>query len=152
MRRTLLSGDKGFTLLEVVFAVGILAIGMLGYTALKISNMHSWVFAKDLSQAVQLTGANLERLLMAGYHDTGRMSVGDHSVTVNADGTHALVGGQNASGQELEVAAGDFTAGSVQWTVREKCPSDLTKMVTYTTNWNVAGNKSMNVTQIQVRP
>lgn len=152
MRNPVLSENKGFTLLEVVFAVGILAIGMMGYTALKISNRYSWVFAKDLSLAVQLSGANLERFLMTGFHDSGWMSEGDHSVTVNADGTHALVGGQNAAAKEPDVESGDFTADRVAWTVREKCPSDLTKMVTYTTEWDVGGAKSMNMTQVQVRP
>ncbi len=152
MRKHLLAQEKGFTLLEVVFAVGILAIGMMGYTALKISNRYSWVFAKDLSQAVQLTGANLEGLWVAGFHDIGWMSSGDHSVIVNPDGSHALNNALNVADQEPPVSAGDFTATSVDWTVRVGCPSELTKMVNYTTNWSVAGAKSMAVTQVQVRP
>lgn len=154
MRKTILSGEQGFTLLEAVFAVGILAIGMMGYTSLKVSNQYSWVFARDLSQAVQLTGANLEALWMAGYHDTGWMSDGEHSVTRNPDGTLAVENAATGPDSDIvpTLAAGDFSADGVSWIVRERCPSELTKLVTYTTDWNVGGPKSMNVTQVQVRP
>lgn len=154
MRKKIMSQEQGFTLLEVVFAVGILAIGMLGYTSLKISNQYSWVFAKDLSQAVQLTAANLEELWMVGYNDTGWMSVGVHTVTVNPDGTLAVVNAYTGPDGDVvpSVSSGDFSAGGVSWTVRDRCPSDLTKMVNYTTTWSVGGAKSTNITQVQVRP
>lgn len=152
MRKKFLPPEKGFTLLEVVFAVSILAIGMLGYTSLKISNRYSWVFAKSLSQAVQLTGANLEELWMNGYHDSGWMSAGVHSVTVNPDQTLAVVNATSAADQVPPVVSGDFSASGVTWTVREGCPSELTKMVNYTTDWNVGGPKSVTIIQVQVRP
>jgi len=141
MPTTFLSREKGFTLLEVVFAVGILAIGIMGYTSLKISNKFSWVFAKNLSQAVLLTGANLEGLWMVGYHDVGWMSAGNHT---GAD--------KNDNNNTPTVKAGDFSANDVTWTVRERCPSELTKLVTYTTDWNVGGPKNVIITQVQVRP
>jgi prepilin-type N-terminal cleavage/methylation domain-containing protein len=140
MNSLLLGREKGFTILEVVFAVSILAIGIMGYTALKTSNMYSWFFSKNMSQAVQLTGSNLEWMLMAGYNDAGWLSDGDH--------TEADV---NASGDTPPVTAGDFDASGVDWTVRDKCPTELTKMVNYTTKWS-NGNNSVTITQVQVRP
>jgi prepilin-type N-terminal cleavage/methylation domain-containing protein len=175
MNSLFLQREKGFTILEVVFAVSILAIGIMGYTSLKISNRHSWFFAKNMTQAVQLTAASLESLLMAGYKDDGWLSDGDHSVTVNADGTITEVGGVNAAGElpflstknldlgpDEALDLGDttrgivrnsssFTASGVTWTVREGCPSELSKLVTYTTNWN-NGNNGLTITQVQVRP
>lgn len=139
MRKTFRLGERGFTLLEVVFAVGILAIGMMGYTALKVSNRFSWVFAKNLTQALQLTGANLEGLRMAGYNDAGWMTAGTHSAF-----------SANDEGGLPTLTAGDFTASGVAWTVRQGCPSGLTKMVTYTTSWNSGGNKNLTLTQVQV--
>ena len=87
MHSLLTNREKGFTILEVVFAVSILAIGLMGYTALKISNKYSWFFAKNMSQAVQLTDTNLEALRMAGYRDDGWLSAGTHIVTVRGDGS-----------------------------------------------------------------
>lgn len=140
MRKMFRPGEKGFTLLEVVFAVGILAIGMMGYTALKVSNRYSWVFARNLTQALQLTGSNLEGLRMADYNDAGWMSAGVHT---QAD--------QNDAGVGPALTAGDFAASGVTWTVREGCPSQTTKMVTYTTKWNTGGNKKLTITQVRSR-
>ena len=152
MGKSFLSREKGFTLLEVVFAVGILAIGIMGYTSLKVSNRFSWIFAKNLSQAVQMSVSNLEGLLVAGYNDVGWMSAGDHSVAVNADGSHTVVNALNDSGDEPAVDSGDFSASGVGWTVIDNCPSELTKLVVHTTNWNTGGAKSVEFVQVQVRP
>lgn len=173
MSNLLLHREKGFTLLEVVFAVGILAIGILGYTSLKISNRYSWVFAKNMSQAIQLSTASMEGLLLAGYRDEGWLGDGDHSVKVNADGTLTVVNGVNDAGQvplvstkNLDLAAdgtldlsdktrgimkgsGAFTASEVKWTVKEGCPSEKSKLITYTTEWN-DGRNALTITQVQV--
>jgi len=152
MRKITLSREDGFTLLEVVFAVSILAIGIMGYTALKVSNRYSWMFSKNLTLAVQMSDSNLEGLRMAGYNDTGWLTAGTHKVTVNGDGSHTLSNAENDAGEEPEVAAGDFEASSVSWSVREGCPTAMTKMVNYTTNWNLGGDKNVTLTQVQVRP
>ena len=140
MNSLVLGREKGFTILEVVFAVSILAIGLLGYTSLKTSNMYSWFISKNLSLAVQLTGSNLEEMWMAGYNDVGWLSGGDHT---NVD--------TNANDVTPDLTAGDFTASEITWTVKDKCPSELTKLVTYTTAWS-DGHNSVTITQVQVRP
>jgi prepilin-type N-terminal cleavage/methylation domain-containing protein len=140
MNDKVLGSERGFTILEVVFAVSILAIGIMGYTALKTSNMYSWFFSKNMSQAVQLTGSNLEWMMMAGYNDDGWLTAGNHT---QADA--------NASGETASLSAGDFTASGIKWTVRDKCPSELAKMVDYTTEWS-NGNNNVTITQVQVRP
>lgn len=145
MRATFSSHERGFTILEVVFAVSILAIGILGYTSLKVSTQYSWVFAKNLSQALQLTGANLEGLLMAGYNDEGWMSP---TPDLNVPHTEA---DPNGNGDVFTVASGDFISSGLEWTVKDKCPSQLTKLVTYTTFWS-RDNKSLALPQVQVRP
>jgi prepilin-type N-terminal cleavage/methylation domain-containing protein len=139
MDRILSSREEGFTILEVVFAVSILAIGIMGYTALKTSNMYSWYFSKNMSQAVQLTGSNLEWMLMAGYGDDGWLSAGDHT---QAD--------TNDSGGTEAVTAGDFSASNVSWTVRDQCPTDLTKIIDFKTEWS-NGSNNVTITQVQRR-
>ncbi len=153
MEQKRMNREKGFTILEVVFAVTILAIGIMAYTVLKTSNRYSLYFSKNLSQAIQLTDAQLEDLLVAGYNDSGWMSAGDHDVTVTIDASGTPVLAQNNavndSGYQPVPTAGDFTASGLQWTVINACPSQLTKMVKYRTTW---GSKSLTLTQVQVRP
>jgi prepilin-type N-terminal cleavage/methylation domain-containing protein len=144
MNKLLLSREQGFTILEVVFAVSILAIGIMGYTALKTSNMYSWFFSKNMSQAVQLTGSNLEAMWMAGYNDDGWLSPAD-SADPHTDAD------ANDFGDTPVLNVHDFTASGVEWTVRDQCPSELTKMVAYTTKWS-DNNNSVTITQVQVRP
>jgi len=147
MRATFSAREKGFSLLEVVFAVSILAFGMMGYMALKVSSQYSWVFAKNLSQAVQLTGSNLEGLKMAGYNNEGWMSPGDHT---QADSTGFDADG-DGEGDKPAVTSGDFAASSLGWTVKDHCPSQLSKLVIYKTSW-AGGHKSLTIPQVQVRP
>jgi len=144
MRTIFTSHEKGFTLLEVVFAVSILAIGIMGYTSLKVSTQYSWVFAKNLSQALQLTGANLEGLLSAGFNDNWMSPPPD----LNIPHTEATA---NSVGALFAITSGDFIASGLEWTVKDKCPSQLTKLVTYTTFW-AGDNKSLTLPQVQVRP
>ena len=134
-----ISRENGFTILEVVFAVSILAIGIMGYTILKTSSRHSRVYAKNLSQAIQVTSSELEGLVTGGYHDallSDNTTPGATTHDYNAE-----VGGT--------LGRGDFQASNALWTVREACPSELTKLVNYQTIWF---NKDVDVTQIQVRP
>jgi prepilin-type N-terminal cleavage/methylation domain-containing protein len=139
--------QRGFTLLEVVFAVSILAIGIMGYTSLKISNRYSWVFAKDLSQAVNLTATQLEELLRYGYYNA-RMAV-DVDTKIGVQ-TYAPTAYATAyPGDSL--VSGDFIPSEVSWKVVDECPTVRTKMVIYTTTWG-GGNRNMKITQVQVRP
>ncbi|OGR00186.1 MAG: hypothetical protein A2511_13365 [Deltaproteobacteria bacterium RIFOXYD12_FULL_50_9] len=127
--------EKGFTLLEVVFAASILAFGIMGYTGLKISNRYSTVFAKNISQSIQIAGAELEGLLMKGFDNS--LMAGDSAGITHVSTAPLVIG-------DFEIKTGDAT-----WIVRDKCPSELTKLVKYTTTWN---NKNVELTQVQVRP
>lgn len=177
MRKTILSREAGFTLLEVVFAVGILAIGIMGYTSLKISNRYSWVFAKDLTQAVPFTAAQLEGLLLGGYESaemgganlsgeptktyTRTLTAAEYLVNSGGDvlGAGDLpVGGKNwatwrgvNSSSSSERTFVDFAPSEVGWTVYGECPSELCKMVVFDSKWGSGGSRAMDITQIQVR-
>ena len=179
MNRTYLSSNKGFTILEVVFAVSILAIGILGYTSLKISNRYSWVFAKDLTQAVPFSVTQIEGLRLEGYESAamggpnlsavpGRtysssmtaalysasnggdtLGVGDMPVGISSWG--GWLGVQTPNGTPTEKTFVDFAPSTVSWVVKAECPSELSKLAVLTTEWG-GGNRMMNIIQVQVRP
>jgi len=176
MQNTRLGQEKGFTILEVVFAAGILAIGILGYTSLKVSNRYSWVFAKDLSQAVPFTTTQWDGLLLSGYESAamggtnmavwGPTKIYSQTVTaanyaVNSGVGDAMgvgdlpVGGANwvnwlgvqtPNGTPTEKTFVDFTPSQVSWTVFGETPTALSKMVVITTTWG-NGSRSMNITE-----
>lgn len=149
MRSLALSRERGFTLLEVVFAVSILAIGIMGYAILKTSNRFSMFSAKNLTQAVQLTASRMEGLLLEGYHADDLDPVTNGGVyTFNAN-TYDLTNAVDRAEYSRLFMSGDFTADQVTWTVRDHCPSELTKLVTVTTVW---GSRNLTIPQVQVRP
>ena len=149
MRNFSLQRERGFTILEVVFAVSILAIGIMGYTILKTSNRYSIFYAKKLSQAVQLTGAQLEDLLMYGYYSDEMDAVTNGGLYTLQASDYDLTNAVDRAEYARHFMAGDFIADQVEWRVREQCPSELTKLVNFTTTW---GSKSLTVAQVQVRP
>lgn len=131
--------EEGFTILEVVFAVSILAIGIMGYTTLKSSSRYSRTYSKQLSQSIQLTASQLEDFWIRGFNSPLLADGADYDYATDIGGT-------------LEIK--DFSIDSANWTVRENCPSELSKMINFTATWNEtsAKPKSLTIHQIQVRP
>ncbi len=119
--------ERGFTLLEVVFAASILAMGIMGYTHLKVSSSASRNYAGNVTKSTLLTNGQMEEMLLNSYK----------SIDLTA-GTHADV-----------LRLGDFTI-NVTYNVQDSCPSQYTKLITYTGSWN-EGNRSRSITLSQVR-
>lgn len=139
MRMSILRNDDGFTILEAVFAAGILAFAILSYTVLKTSSRHSQIFAKQLSQAIQLSSSQMDDFARHGYND---------ALLSTAAGT------QHSYSELGTLQIGDFALGDANWTVLDKCPSELTKLIVFTGQWNMQATppKQFTVTQVQVRP
>ena len=62
-------GDRGFSIIEVVFAISIFAIGILAVTTLSISAVNSNASARRLTDATTLAEDRLERLAALPYDD-----------------------------------------------------------------------------------
>jgi len=124
--------DKGFTLIELSFAVVILAIGIMGYTLLKSSNRYSSQYSKETSQAIQLTRGQLEEFIGMDY-DSPDLTAGSHTFA----GTMPQIG--------------DFQLTNAQWEVRDGCPSEYTKTIDFTATWSSgAAAKQLTLTHVMV--
>jgi len=122
--------EKGFTLVEVVFAISILAIGIMGYINLKASSIGSRQYAGEMTKSVLLTSGHLEEMLIEKFESNDLTA-----------GTHTLA-------QNLEIDG--FTVAGT-YTVRNACPSEYTKLITFTGTWNQAGTpRSITLTQVRV--
>jgi prepilin-type N-terminal cleavage/methylation domain-containing protein len=62
-------GDRGFSILEVVFAISIFAIGILAVTTLSISAVNSNASSRRITDATALAEDRLERLAALPYDD-----------------------------------------------------------------------------------
>ena len=62
---------KGFTLLEVLIAIVILSIGVLGYMAVQFQSVSSRAFAKTLHRAMTTGITNLEELRTIDFAQMG---------------------------------------------------------------------------------
>lgn len=63
-----IKGDKGFTLIEVLVALVILVIGLLGTLSLGITSINQNAYTRHLSRATTLAEEQLENLLLLPFN------------------------------------------------------------------------------------
>jgi type IV pilus assembly protein PilV len=71
-------GEKGFTLIEVVAGLIILAIGLLGIAAMQVTATKGGHFSNNVTQATILAQDKLEYLKNLSYSDSN-LSSGQHN-------------------------------------------------------------------------
>jgi len=133
MRFFLPQKEKGFTLIELTFAVTILAIGIMGYTLLKSSNRYSRQYSKETSQTIQLIRGQLEEFMSTDYNSTF-LTAGTHDYT-EIDPVNPL-------------QIGDFQITNAEWVVRDGCPSQYAKTIVFTATWG--GGTKLTLTHVMV--
>jgi type IV pilus assembly protein PilV len=107
------SGENGFTLIEVLIALTIFAIGMLGVAAMQITGIHGNATAKWHTQSSSWATAEVERLMTLPYG-------------------HADL----AAGAHSPVTRDLYT---LSWSVTEDDPIDNVKTLAVTVTWNDRG-------------
>lgn len=120
MTRILKKGS-GFTLLEVMIALVILSIGMLGLTALQVIAMRSNAFSSEMTYATMLAENRLEAFRNMDYD-----SVSSGSENIAAD------------------AKTKGIAYFLQWAVTDDTPATDMKRIVLAVTWtgSVAGQSS----------
>lgn len=63
------SGNRGFTLVEILLAMTVLSIGLLGMMALTANVMRQNGFSKNVTTATTLAQDALEQAVFTGYAD-----------------------------------------------------------------------------------
>ena len=66
---------QGFTLIEVLIAIVILSVGLLGMAALTVGIIHGNAFSKNLSTATTCAQDKMEDLRRLGYSGTSATTV-----------------------------------------------------------------------------
>ena len=117
------ASQKGFTLLEVLIALVILSVGLLGLASLTASVIRTNSFSDDFTTATALAQDKLENLVNLSFTDA---SLNDDISTNNN------WGGSDPS--MLSTSAGNFDTGN-----QENVDEDTTVNASgkYTRTWNI---------------
>lgn len=83
-------GEKGFTLIEVVAGLIILAIGLLGIAAMQATSTKGGYFSNNVTQATILAQDKLEYLKNLSYSDSN-LSSGQHNEGIISGTIFSLV-------------------------------------------------------------
>jgi prepilin-type N-terminal cleavage/methylation domain-containing protein len=115
-----LKHEKGFTLLEVIFAVSILTVGILSVAAMQGASIRGNAFAWRTSEASNVAMSQIESMLEWRYDDP-RLEAG-------------------------EIHSGDPEGRyNISWTVTDNAIIDNTKLIQLTVSWSYHGNKILTV-------
>ncbi|MCD6198997.1 MAG: prepilin-type N-terminal cleavage/methylation domain-containing protein [Deltaproteobacteria bacterium] len=144
--------QRGFSLIEIliaitVFAIGILAVGNMQITAIKGNS-----FANDLTEAVTLAQSKMEELISLNYNDP-LLDDGDLDGTnqdLDDDGIDD--GGNdfglndigNADGSEQYQAVGNLQY-NIFWNIAPDEPTTDTKIIRVIVTWRSHGGLTRNV-------
>ena len=118
----------GFTLLEILIAISILTVGLLGVASMQVSAIRANDFARAQTEAATAGMDRIEKLVRLPY---------DHTALLAAGNPHT----------DSTPPAG-YTIG---WNVTDNSPLNNTKTVTVTVSW-VDHGKAKNVQLRRIVP
>ena len=167
---SLITNKAGFTLIEALIAVLILAIGLLGVALMQVTTITGNTFSREMSTATTLGQDMLEKLISFDYtattEDTALIAGPPHptGADVAANLAPALAGNANNIIDERGLWPGVTpTAGPLlytrTWTVTDgidaapcPLPGDM-KCISITVIWNEQGTvpRSITIQGVKVR-
>lgn len=137
--------EKGFTLIEVLIAISILAIGLLAVASMQGSASKNNVFAGSRTEAATLAADQMERLLSLDWDDT---LLGD----ADSDGTAGL---GNSGFDDNPATQGDADHRIIQgkytiyWNVADDAIIADTKTINVIVTWSdYGGNGKLSMQRV----
>ncbi len=147
LEKTIYSNKShGFTLIEVLIAMAIFSIGILGVAAMQTSSTRGNSAAGRVTSNLTWTADRIEALMALPYAHAD-LSAGNHSVaagnlTTTTDGID-----NNSDGRIDE--AGETGNIDIQWIVTDDTPVRRTKTIQITvTRTGPGGNREVTLNQV----
>jgi type IV pilus assembly protein PilV len=136
-KKKMLGNQSGFTLLEVLIAISILTVGLLGVAQMQIMGIKANYFSGNTTAALTLAEEKMEDLLGKSYTDAELAGSGAPGTDHN-DANNPI--------DETGQAGGIY---SRMWTVIDNTPIADTKTVTVSVSWD---NLSHQVSLSCIKP
>ncbi|MCK5099930.1 MAG: prepilin-type N-terminal cleavage/methylation domain-containing protein [Desulfobacteraceae bacterium] len=126
--------QQGFTILEIMIAMAIFAIGILGVAQMQIQAVNANAYSRLSTEAVTFAQGQVEQLLSLPY---------DHAFLVDTDGNGT---DQDLNNDGTDDNGGDFGLGSIGAAADHTLTSTpvLTSDCTYNFSWNIAIDEPEN--------
>jgi type IV pilus assembly protein PilV len=125
--RAKLETDKGFTILEVLIAISVLAIGILAVASMQVSAIRGNAFASLQTEGTTIVLDRMEKLMSLSYGDAD-LAAGSHTDPSPPSGF------------------------SVVWNIEDDSPLNNAKRVIVTVTWTDHGaQKDISVERILPR-
>jgi len=105
--------SRGFTLVEVLVAIVVFALGVLALNKVQMSTINSNTYSNQMSLATSLAHDQMDTLMSLAYTHAD-LNAGNHSTT----------------------AAMPLVTYTIAWTVVDNTPLTGTKTITITVQWN----------------
>ncbi|MDY0190197.1 MAG: type IV pilus modification protein PilV [Desulfuromonas sp.] len=135
--------DSGFTLIEVLIAMVIFAVGILGIAMMQLSAVRGNSVANRVSEASTLASDQIEQMLSWDYSDAELKENNNINYTL-ADGSNEDFDGHQA---------GANSNYDIYWNVEENTPAANSKTVEVTVLWFDKGQrKTVSLSTIKVAP
>ena len=128
-----LCNQKGFTILEVLTAVSILTIGLLGVASMQIDAIRGNYFSDNTTCALALAEDKMERLLGLTYSNDELKD----NVTTNNTNLNTIVSG-NVDHEELNIDEAGDNGGQFHriWNIADNLPMSNNKTITVIVTWD----------------
>jgi type IV pilus assembly protein PilV len=132
------SNEKGFSLIEILIAITVFAIGILAVNMMQVTAIKGNSFANDLTKASTLAQDRMEKLIGLSYTDTLNNDTNGNGKT-GLDDTNATADHNDVDGMY-----------NIFWNIAENCPIDNTKKIRVIVTWKDKGEqKKVSITSMK---
>ncbi len=134
--------EKGFSLIEILIAITVFAIGILALGKMQITSIKGNSFGNELTRAITLAQNKAEELTGLPYDDPLTKDTNDNGIGGLDDtqsGNNVIADGNQVNGRY-----------NISWNIANDYPINNTKTIRVFVTWSIRGNlKNTSITSMK---